>query len=83
MLPLEATGIRFNLPSQVLSLGCRTILSQPDVLQGNLVFARHLPHHRTERKLTRFADDDSACLFQNVDQATRPKAPSDPNTKYW
>jgi hypothetical protein len=52
MLPLEATGIRFNLPSQVLSLGCRTILSQPDVLQGNLVFARHLPHHRTERKLT-------------------------------
>src|SRR5690348_8698322 len=62
MLPLEATGIRFNLPSQVLSLGCRTILSQPDVLQGNLLFARHLPHHRTERKLTRFADDDSASL---------------------
>jgi hypothetical protein len=62
MLPLEATGIRFNLPSQVLFLGCRTILSQPDVLQGNLVFARHLPHHRTERKLIRFADDDSASL---------------------
>ena len=62
MLPLEATGIRFNLPPKLsLWFDC-TILSQPEVLQCNLVFARHLPHHRTERKLTRFADDDSASL---------------------
>jgi hypothetical protein len=58
MLPLEASGIRFKLPSQTLSLRFdRTILSHAYALQGNLVFACSLPQQRTARKLIRFADD--------------------------
>ena len=50
MLLLEASGIRFSLPSQTLSLrfDC-TILSHARSLQGNLVFACSLPQQPTTR----------------------------------
>jgi hypothetical protein len=58
MLPLEASGIRFSLPSKLsLWFDC-TILSHARSLQGNLVFACSLPQERTVRKPIRFADDD-------------------------
>jgi hypothetical protein len=58
MLPLEASGIRFKLPSKLSLRFDRTILSHAYALQGNLVFACSLPQQRTARKLIRFADDD-------------------------
>jgi len=58
MLPLEASGIRFSLPSKLSLWFDRTILSRARSLQGNLVFACSLPQQRTARKLIRFADDD-------------------------
>jgi hypothetical protein len=58
MLPLEATGIRFNLPSKLALWFDPTIRRHANALQGNLVLACDLPQQRTARKLTRFADDD-------------------------